>query len=57
MGKKSGRPPTWKRRQLIDGIRWRCACRKPHPPWWEPVCRIYGGLEQQRLTGVLSSGC
>src|ERR671936_261720 len=22
-GKKSGRPPTWSKRQLIDGIRWR----------------------------------
>ncbi|MFF0501788.1 IS5 family transposase [Nocardia aobensis] len=22
-GKKAGRPPTWKKRQLIDGIRWR----------------------------------
>jgi hypothetical protein len=17
-----------------------CPCRKPHPPWWEPVCRL-----------------
>ena len=22
-GKKSGRPPRWSKRQLIDGIRWR----------------------------------
>lgn len=22
-GKKSGRPPKWTKRQLIDGIRWR----------------------------------
>jgi transposase len=22
-GKKPGRPPTWSKRQLIDGIRWR----------------------------------
>ncbi|WP_404962865.1 transposase [Streptomyces sp. 147326] len=27
-GKKAGRPPTWSRRQLIDGIRFRT----PYPP-------------------------
>nr|WP_310971599.1 MULTISPECIES: transposase [unclassified Amycolatopsis] len=23
VGKKPGRPPTWTKRQLLDGIRWR----------------------------------
>ncbi|MFJ1551790.1 transposase [Streptomyces sp. NPDC088246] len=42
-GKKPGQPPTWTRRQLIDGIRfrvrtgipWRSPTAKP-PPW--PTC-------------------
>ena len=27
-GKKPGRPPTWTKRQLINGIRWRGASRR-----------------------------
>ncbi|MFL4909644.1 transposase [Streptomyces sp. MMS24-I2-30] len=29
MGKKAGRPRTWTRRQLIDGIRWRTRAGTP----------------------------
>jgi transposase len=28
-GKKPGRPPTWSKRQLIDGIRWRSRTGAP----------------------------
>ncbi|MER7930106.1 transposase [Streptomyces sp. NPDC096057] len=28
-GKRPGRPPTWTRRQLIDGIRWRTRAGTP----------------------------
>lgn len=37
-GKKSGRPPTWSRRQLIDGIRWRTRAGTP----WRDVPERYG---------------
>jgi len=36
--KKSGRPPTWTRRQLIDGIRWRTRTGAP----WRDVPARYG---------------
>jgi transposase len=38
MGKRPGRPPTWSRRQLIDGIRWRVRTGAP----WRDVPDCYG---------------
>jgi len=40
-GKKSGRPPKWTRRQLIDGIRWRVRAGTP----WRDVPACYGPWE------------
>jgi transposase len=37
-GKKPGRPRTWTRRQLIDGIRWRTRAGAP----WRDVPERYG---------------
>ncbi|MFD5815683.1 IS5 family transposase [Streptomyces sp. NPDC127038] len=37
-GKKPGRPPTWTRRQLVDGIRWRTRTGAP----WRDVPERYG---------------
>jgi transposase len=37
-GKKAGRPPTWARRQLINGIRWRARTGSP----WRDVPLQYG---------------
>jgi transposase len=37
-GKKPGRPPTWSKRQLIDGIRWRTRTGAP----WRDVAARYG---------------
>ncbi|MFI9275283.1 IS5 family transposase [Kitasatospora sp. NPDC052896] len=38
VGKKSGRPRTWTRRQLIDGIRWRTRVGTP----WRDIPERYG---------------
>ncbi|WP_404962655.1 transposase [Streptomyces sp. 147326] len=38
VGKKPGRPRTWTRRQLIDGIRWRTRAGTP----WRDVPKRYG---------------
>jgi transposase len=40
-GKKPGRPRTWTRRQLIDGIRWRTRTGAP----WRDVPEPYGPWE------------
>ena len=37
-GTKPGRPPTWTKRQLIDGIRWRTRVGAP----WRDVPACYG---------------
>jgi transposase len=37
-GRRPGRPPTWTRRQLIDGIRWRIRAGVP----WRDVPDCYG---------------
>jgi transposase len=37
-GRKPGRPPTWTKRQLIDGIRWRVRTGAP----WRDVPERYG---------------
>ncbi|MFE5547949.1 transposase [Streptomyces sp. NPDC056534] len=39
-GKKQGRPRTWTRRQVIDGIRWRTRAGTP----WRDVPERYGPL-------------
>ncbi|MFJ5221109.1 transposase [Streptomyces sp. NPDC088354] len=44
VGKKPGRPPTWTRRQLIDGIRWRTRVGAPWrdvPERYDPWDRAY----------------
>lgn len=38
VGKKSGRPAKWSRRQLINGIRWRTRAGTP----WRDVPERYG---------------
>lgn len=38
VGKKPGRPRTWTRRQLLDGIRWRTRTGAP----WRDVPERYG---------------
>jgi transposase len=38
LGRRPGRPPTWTRRQLIDGIRWRVRVGAP----WRDVPARYG---------------
>jgi transposase len=38
IGKKPGRPRTWTRRQLLDGIRWRTRTGAP----WRDVPEQYG---------------
>ncbi len=38
VGRRPGRPPTWTKRQLIDGIRWRVRASTP----WRDVPDCYG---------------
>lgn len=38
VGRRSGRPPRWSKRQLIDGIRWRVRTGAP----WRDVPACYG---------------
>jgi transposase len=62
-GKKAGRPPTWSKRQLINGIRWRTRTGAPWrdvPARYGPWQTVYGlfrrwqrdGTWQQLLTGL-----
>jgi transposase len=62
-GKKSGRPPRWSKRQLINGIRWRTRTGAPWrdtPARYGPWQTVYGlfrrwqrdGTWQQILTGL-----
>jgi transposase len=37
-GRRPGRPPTWTKRQLIDGIRWRIRVGAP----WRDIPELYG---------------
>jgi transposase len=54
-GRKPGRPPTWSRRQLIDGIRWRV---RVGAPWRDvPVCygpwqTVYGLFRRWQRAGI-----
>ena len=38
VGRRPGRPPTWTKRQLIDGIRWRIRVGAP----WRDIPEGYG---------------
>src|SRR5690606_32124018 len=38
VGRRPGRPPTWTKRQLIDGIRWRVRVGAP----WRDIPECYG---------------
>jgi transposase len=61
-GQKSGRPPTWSKRQLINGIRWRTrtgavAGRAPRSGPWQTVYGLVrrwqrDGIWQQILTAL-----
>jgi transposase len=62
-GKKSSRPPTWSKRQLINGIRWRTRTGAPWrdvPARYGPWQTVYGlfrrwqrdGTWQQILTAL-----
>jgi len=54
-GKKPGRPPTWSKRQLIDGIRWRV---RTGAPWRDvPQCcghwlTVYGQYRRWQRDGT-----
>jgi transposase len=63
VGKKPGRPPTWAKRQLINGIRWRVRAGAPWrdvPPQYGRWQTVYGlfrrwqrdGSWRKILTGV-----
>jgi transposase len=62
-GTKPGRPPTWSRRQLINGVRWRTRTGAPWrdvPAQYGPWASVYGlfrrwqrdGTWRQLLTGL-----
>ncbi|MGX1676346.1 IS5 family transposase [Streptomyces sp. NPDC055400] len=54
-GKKSGRPPIWPRRQLIDGIRWRTRAGTPWrdvPDRYGPWDRVYDLFRRRQRDGT-----
>ena len=54
-GKKPGRPPTWTKRQLIDGIRWRVRAGAPWrdvPPAYGPWQTVYGLFRRWQRDGT-----
>jgi transposase len=54
-GKKPGRPPTWTKRQLIDGIRWRVRAGTPWrdvPPSYGSWQAIYGLFRRWQRAGI-----
>ncbi|MFE2750077.1 IS5 family transposase [Streptomyces scopuliridis] len=54
-GKKSGRPPIWPRRQLIDGIRWRTRAGTPWrdvPERYVPWDRVYDLFRRWQRDGT-----
>jgi transposase len=54
-GRKSGRPPKWSKRQLIDGIRWRGRVGAPWrdvPPRYGPWQTIYGLFRRWQRDGT-----
>jgi transposase len=55
VSKKSGRPPTWTKRQLINGIRWRVRAGSPWrdiPPAYGCWQTIYGLFRRWQRAGV-----
>ncbi|MEV2218256.1 transposase [Nocardia vinacea] len=51
-GKKAGRPPTWTKRQLIDGIRWRTRVGSP----WRDIPPQYGSWQAEQASGRATQG-
>jgi transposase len=54
-GKRSGRPPKWTKRQLIDGIRWRARAGAPWrdvPPAYGPWPTVYGLFRRWQRDGT-----
>ena len=54
-GRKPGRPPTWTKRQLIDGIRWRVGAGAPWrdvPPAYGPWQTVYGLFRRWQRNGT-----
>jgi transposase len=52
---RSGRPPKWSRRQLIDGIRWRVRVGSPWrdvPALYGPWQTVYGVFRQWQRDGT-----
>lgn len=55
VGKKPGRPPTWTKRQLLDGIRWRVRVGSPWrdvPPAYGCWQTVYGLFRRWQRAGV-----
>ena len=53
--KKTGRPPAWTKRQLIDGIRWRVRVGSPWrdvPDCYGPWQTVYGLFRRWQRAGV-----
>jgi transposase len=53
--RRSGRPPKWTKRQLIDGIRWRTRVGSPWrdvPPLYGPWQTIYGLFRRWQRDGT-----
>ena len=54
-GRKSGRPPLWTKRQLINGIRWRTRTGAPWrdvPARYGPWQTVYGLLRRWQRDGT-----
>jgi transposase len=54
-GTRSGRPPKWTKRQLIDGIRWRIRAGTPWrdvPPAYGPWQAVYGLFRRWQRNGT-----
>jgi transposase len=54
-GKKPGRPVTWTKRQLIDGIRWRVRAGSPWrdvPDRYGPWPSVYGLFRRWQRDGA-----
>jgi transposase len=55
VGRKPGRPPTWTKRQLIDGIRWRTRAGVPWrdvPPQYGTWQSVYGLFRRWQRDGT-----
>ncbi|MEV6426882.1 IS5 family transposase [Nocardia sp. NPDC051463] len=54
-GRRTGRPPKWTKRQLIDGIRWRARVGSPWrdvPECYGPWQTVYGLFRRWQRAGV-----